>query len=170
MHGSLVELEIDSPALAGNPLGDPARRPLLAWVPPGGAAGLPAVYLLHGFTGSARGWLNVSAFQPTVPERLDDVREALDELGGLLPERRRRLRKAELAHEEIEERRIPEIDPQPPPVEVREGDQKIRERTPLAPEELLPSLRRDDGATSDHVRTARLSGCDRERCRQRLYA
>jgi S-formylglutathione hydrolase FrmB len=71
MHGSLVELELDSQALAGNPLGDPARRPLLCWVPPGGAAGLPAVYFLHGFAGSARGWLNVSAFQPTVPERLD---------------------------------------------------------------------------------------------------
>ncbi len=71
MHGRIVELEIESSALAGNPLGDPARRPLLAWVPPGGAAGLPAVYFLHGFTGSARGWLNVSAFQPTVPERID---------------------------------------------------------------------------------------------------
>ncbi len=71
MEGRVVELEIESRALAGNPLGDPARRPLLAWVPPGGSAGLPAVYFLHGFTGSARGWLNVSAFQPTVPERID---------------------------------------------------------------------------------------------------
>ena len=71
MEGRIVELEIDSRALAGNPLGDPARRPLLAWVPPGGGAGLPAVYFLHGFTGSGRGWLNVSAFQPTVPERID---------------------------------------------------------------------------------------------------
>ncbi len=71
MEGRIVELEIESSALAGNPLGDPARRPLLAWLPPGGAAGLPAVYFLHGFTGSARGWLNVSAFQPTVPERID---------------------------------------------------------------------------------------------------
>ena len=70
MEGRIVELEIDSRALAGNPLGDPARRPLLAWVPPGGGAGLPAVYFLHGFTGSGRGWLNVSAFQPTVPERI----------------------------------------------------------------------------------------------------
>jgi hypothetical protein len=69
--GTVIELEIDSPALAGNPLGDPARRTALAYVPPGGAAGLPAVYFLHGFTGSARGWLNVSVFAPTVPERLD---------------------------------------------------------------------------------------------------
>jgi pimeloyl-ACP methyl ester carboxylesterase len=71
MHGTLVELEIDSPALAGNPLGDPARRTVLAWLPPGGGRDLPAVYFLHGFTGSARGWTNVSAFAPTVPERLD---------------------------------------------------------------------------------------------------
>jgi pimeloyl-ACP methyl ester carboxylesterase len=72
VHGSLVELEIESPALAGNPLGDPARRLVLAWLPPGhGQAPLPAVYFLHGFTGSARGWTNVSAFAPTVPERLD---------------------------------------------------------------------------------------------------
>jgi len=73
MNGRLLELEIDSPALAGNPLRDPARRPLLAWLPPGHAdgAGLPAVYFLHGFTGSGRGWLNVSPWSPTVPERLD---------------------------------------------------------------------------------------------------
>jgi pimeloyl-ACP methyl ester carboxylesterase len=71
MQGTLVEIEIDSPALAGNPRGDPARRLVLVYLPPGGAAGLPAVTFLHGFTGSARGWTNVSPFAPTVPERLD---------------------------------------------------------------------------------------------------
>ncbi len=71
MNGTLLELEVDSAALAGNPLADPSRRPVLAYVPPGGAAGLPAVYFLHGFTGSARGWTNVSVFALTVPERLD---------------------------------------------------------------------------------------------------
>jgi S-formylglutathione hydrolase FrmB len=71
MKGRLLELEVDSPALAGNPLGDPARRLVLAYVPPGEPASLPAVYFLHGFTGSARGWNNVSVFAPTVPERLD---------------------------------------------------------------------------------------------------
>src|SRR6266540_2770388 len=70
MNGTVVELEVDSPALAENPLGDPARRTALAYVPPGGAAGRPAIYFLHGFTGSARGWLNVSAFAPTVLDRL----------------------------------------------------------------------------------------------------
>jgi S-formylglutathione hydrolase FrmB len=71
MHGRLVELEIDAPALRGNPLGDPDRRLVLAYVPPGGAGSLPAVYFLHGFSGSARSWTNASMFQPTVPERLD---------------------------------------------------------------------------------------------------
>jgi poly(3-hydroxybutyrate) depolymerase len=73
MNGRLLELELDSPALAANPLGDPSRRLLVAYLPPGHAdgAGLPAVYFLHGFTGSGRGWLNVSPWSPTVPERLD---------------------------------------------------------------------------------------------------
>jgi S-formylglutathione hydrolase FrmB len=81
MHGRLVEIEVDSAALAGNPLGDPARRLVLAWVPPGAAAPLPAVYFLHGFSGSGRGWTNVSALTPTVPERID----ALVASGALPP-------------------------------------------------------------------------------------
>lgn len=71
MNGRMVELEVDSAALAGNPLGDPARRAVLAYLPPGRPAPLPAVYFLHGFTGSALGWTNVSVFARTVPERLD---------------------------------------------------------------------------------------------------
>jgi len=72
MHGTLVELEIDVPALAGNALGDPSRRTVLVYLPPGhGRARLPAVYFLHGFTGSARGWRSAGLFQPTVPERID---------------------------------------------------------------------------------------------------
>jgi S-formylglutathione hydrolase FrmB len=71
MHGTLVELDLDFAPLAGNPLGDPSRRPLLVYLPPDHRPGLPAVYLLHGFSGSARNWLNVSTFAPTVPERID---------------------------------------------------------------------------------------------------
>jgi S-formylglutathione hydrolase FrmB len=76
MHGRLEWTELDSDALAANALGDPPRRPLLVYVPPGFATGegrLPAVYFLHGFTGSARAWVNVTAFQPSVPERLDEL-------------------------------------------------------------------------------------------------
>lgn len=72
MIGTLTELELDAPALAGNPLGDPARRTLLVYEPPRApGVRLPAVYLLHGFAGSARNWLNVAPFAPTVPERID---------------------------------------------------------------------------------------------------
>ncbi len=72
MHGTLVELELEVVALAGNPLGDPSRRTVLVYLPPcHGARPLPAVYFLHGFSGSARGWRNASLFQPTVPERID---------------------------------------------------------------------------------------------------
>lgn len=72
MFGRLLELELDAPSLRDNPLGDPSRRPLLAWVPPGPSSRrFPAVTFLHGFTGSAKGWSSASAFQPTVPERID---------------------------------------------------------------------------------------------------
>ena len=76
MRGRLEWAELQSPALAGNPLGDPHRRPLLLYLPPGHGAGaerFPAVYFLHGFSGSARSWANVSPFQPSVPERLDEL-------------------------------------------------------------------------------------------------
>jgi S-formylglutathione hydrolase FrmB len=73
MLGRLEVREIEAPALRDNPLGDPSRRTVLVYLPPGGGAGRPAAYFLHGFTGSALGWTNVSAFQPTVPERLDGL-------------------------------------------------------------------------------------------------
>jgi S-formylglutathione hydrolase FrmB len=77
MHGRVLELTVDAPALRGNPLGDPAIRPLVAYVP-AGAPGqrFPSVTFLHGFTGSAKGWLSQSAFQPTVPERIDALIDA----------------------------------------------------------------------------------------------
>ncbi len=82
MRGKLIELEIEVDALAGNPLGDPSRRTVLVYLPPGhDGKGLPTVTFLHGFSGSARGWLNVGLFQATVPERIDDQVAA----GGLPP-------------------------------------------------------------------------------------
>jgi len=76
MKGTLEWTEVESEALQGNPLGDPARRPLLVYLPPGHHSRgerLPCVYFLHGFTGSARSWVSYSPFQPTVPERLDEL-------------------------------------------------------------------------------------------------
>ena len=57
---------IDSPALAGNPLGDPSVRPLAVYEPPGfdpgGSQRYGVIYVLHGYTGdvaalvAARPW------------------------------------------------------------------------------------------------------------------
>ncbi len=74
MKGQLQVRSVRSLALEGNPLGDPAERSTPFYLPPGygeGSQRYPAVYFLHGFTGSGAGWLNVSPFTPTVPERID---------------------------------------------------------------------------------------------------
>jgi S-formylglutathione hydrolase FrmB len=74
MNGSVEVQQIHSRELEGNALGSPADRPLVVYLPPGYAQGnerYPTVYFLHGFTGSALGWLNATPFAPNVPERLD---------------------------------------------------------------------------------------------------
>jgi S-formylglutathione hydrolase FrmB len=72
MHGRVLELTVEAPALRGNPLGDSSHRTLVAYVPAGAERHrYPTVTFLHGFTGSARGWLAPGPFQPTVPERID---------------------------------------------------------------------------------------------------
>jgi S-formylglutathione hydrolase FrmB len=75
LTGSLDRLTVESELLAGNPLGDPARRPLYVYRPPGVHAGdgtrLPSVYLLQGFTGQLDSWVARSDMAPTTIERLD---------------------------------------------------------------------------------------------------
>lgn len=74
MKGVLETREMHSPALESNPLGDPARRQLRVYLPPGYAEGhrrYPAVYFLNAFSNSGRSWTNFSAFSVSVPERLD---------------------------------------------------------------------------------------------------
>ena len=69
------ELTVESEALRGNPLGDPASRPLFVWTPSGyerdPVRRYPSIYLLHSMTSQARAWFNVSPFQPSFPEQLD---------------------------------------------------------------------------------------------------
>jgi S-formylglutathione hydrolase FrmB len=65
---------VQSRVLEGNPLGDPARRPVYVYRPPGLEAGgdpVPSVYVLQGFTGQLDMWLSRAALQPTVIERVD---------------------------------------------------------------------------------------------------
>jgi hypothetical protein len=71
-----------------------------------------------------------------VAERLDEVRESLDEGRGGHPVVGGSLRPPELAREEIEERAITEIDPPPVSIEGGEGNQELRERAVLAAEEV----------------------------------
>ncbi|HKE16668.1 MAG TPA: alpha/beta hydrolase-fold protein [Kofleriaceae bacterium] len=72
-RGALHRVTVDSEALAGNLLGDPGRRDVDVYLPPGrtDAAGLPLLVDLAGFTGSGlshTGWKN---FGENVPERVD---------------------------------------------------------------------------------------------------
>ncbi len=69
-------LVVESELLAGNPLGDPARRPLYVYLPPGvkrgrGTTRLPSVYVIQGYFGQLDMWLGRNAFEPTMLERLD---------------------------------------------------------------------------------------------------
>lgn len=75
LAGTLDRLVVESELLAGNPLGDSARRPLWVLRPPGveldDAREMPAVYVIQGFTGQLDSWGNRSFFEPTYVERMD---------------------------------------------------------------------------------------------------
>jgi S-formylglutathione hydrolase FrmB len=74
MRGSLERRDLQSAALEGNALGDPSRRELVVYLPPGyaeGKARYPVAYFLHAFGSGGRGWTNAAGFAPNVPERLD---------------------------------------------------------------------------------------------------
>jgi hypothetical protein len=78
LQGSLHELVVESELLADNPLGDSPRRPLLVYQAPGVADRVPSVYVIQGYGGQAREWLNRDSFDPTVIERLDAMFAAGD--------------------------------------------------------------------------------------------
>ena len=78
LAGSLDRLVVESELLSNNPLGDPARRPLYVYRPPGvsheygpDGALVPSVYLIQGFTGQLDMWLGRNPFESTLIERLD---------------------------------------------------------------------------------------------------
>src|SRR6185503_6660261 len=75
MHGTLDRLVVESEVLADNPLGDPARRPLWVYRPPGVELDhprpLPSIYVIQGYTGQIDMWGNREALSPTVIERFD---------------------------------------------------------------------------------------------------
>lgn len=76
-RGTFLELTVVSELLAGNPLGDPATRPLYVYLPPGydegSARRYPTIYLIQGLTGQLDMWRARPPFQPTVVERVDSL-------------------------------------------------------------------------------------------------
>lgn len=77
LAGRLVELGVASELLAGNPLGDPATRPLYVYLPPGVEEGsgelVPSIYVIQGFTGQVDMWKSRDPFEPNLFERLDEM-------------------------------------------------------------------------------------------------
>jgi S-formylglutathione hydrolase FrmB len=77
LAGRLDEHVISSELLRGNPLGDPAERPLLVYVPPGyddrPDRRYPAVYVIQGYTGHVVMWANRSPFRQPFIETADAV-------------------------------------------------------------------------------------------------
>ncbi len=79
LAGKVDKLVVESELLAGNPLGDPARRPLYVYVPPGAdLTELPSVYMLQGYGGQLDGWWSRPDFELTTFERLDAMFAAGD--------------------------------------------------------------------------------------------
>jgi S-formylglutathione hydrolase FrmB len=75
LAGTLDQLVVESELLADNPLGDPTRRPLYVYLPPGverdHPRALPSVYVIQGYSGQLDSWWRREAFQPNVFERID---------------------------------------------------------------------------------------------------
>ncbi|MGB9112050.1 MAG: alpha/beta hydrolase-fold protein, partial [Acidimicrobiales bacterium] len=75
LFGRLEEREIHAPSLEGNPLGDPATRPITVYLPPGydeSAERYPAIYVLHGFGSYSTRWSNRPMYaDQTARERVD---------------------------------------------------------------------------------------------------
>jgi S-formylglutathione hydrolase FrmB len=79
LRGTLDQLVVESELLAGNPLGDPARRPLWIYSAPGaGEDPVPTVYVIQGYTGQVDMWNNRTPFEMTMIERLDAMFAELD--------------------------------------------------------------------------------------------
>jgi S-formylglutathione hydrolase FrmB len=73
LQGKLDEHEITSAALDGNPLGDPASRPLWVLTPPHVAPDqpTPVIYQIQGFTGHIAAWRYRLGLRESALERFD---------------------------------------------------------------------------------------------------
>jgi S-formylglutathione hydrolase FrmB len=77
VYGRFEETVFASEALLGNPLGDPNRRPLWIYLPPGydrePDRRYPSVYMIQGLTGQLDMWRNRAPFRRNFPELADEV-------------------------------------------------------------------------------------------------
>ncbi|GAC1586284.1 MAG: alpha/beta hydrolase-fold protein [Candidatus Velthaea sp.] len=75
LSGTLRIERLESAALADNPLGDPANRPLAIYTPPGydasGSARYPVLYALHGYTGDVGALVATRAWETNVVQWCD---------------------------------------------------------------------------------------------------
>jgi S-formylglutathione hydrolase FrmB len=75
LHGDLHIDFIESPALAGNALGDPSERPVIVYTPPGydaaGSARYPVHYVLHGYTGTGPALIASRPWETNVAQWID---------------------------------------------------------------------------------------------------
>jgi hypothetical protein len=79
LRGTLDRLVVESELLVGNPLGDPATRPLWVYSAPGvGDEPVPTVYVIQGFLGQVDSWANRFPFELTMLERIDEMFAAGD--------------------------------------------------------------------------------------------
>jgi Putative esterase len=76
-RGRFEQQTVRSRVLEGNPLGDPAERPLWVYLPPGvgddPGRRYPSIYVIQGYTGQVDMWWNRTALRPTVPELVDEL-------------------------------------------------------------------------------------------------
>jgi enterochelin esterase family protein len=75
LRGDLRIDLVDSPALANNPLGDPASRPLAVYLPPGfdpaSSRRYGVLYCLHGYTGDVASLLSARPWERNVVQWID---------------------------------------------------------------------------------------------------
>ncbi len=74
INGRVLVEALDSAALAGNAMNDPARRGIAIYLPPGyddDGRRYPVVYLLAGFNGRGTMFLNDAPWDDSLPRRMD---------------------------------------------------------------------------------------------------
>ena len=76
-HGRYEEVTFESEVLKGNPLGDPYKRPLWVYLPPGydqePVRRYPTIYQIQGLTGQLDMWRNRLPFRKNFPELVDEL-------------------------------------------------------------------------------------------------